>query len=277
MHPHLALLGGLSTWTVLAIVATVVAVAVGVDSAGRRCPTLPRGVLLELGVVVVAGGWLSAKIGHVLFEAGGHALPGGAVAAGVVDLLRADPWHWARLFEPGFVQLAGVVGAVVVGLIFLWRQGAIGALPGLADAAAVAVALGVAIGRLGCFLAGCCYGAPTDLPWAVHFPAGHETGGLGVHPTQLYDAAVAVVALVVAALLRRLSVAPGWSAVVVIGLLLVSRVATELVRADADRGQIGPLSTSQLLALVGLVVVALVAVRLRRRDDGEVKGPSGPV
>lgn len=276
MHPHLALLGGLSTWTALAVVASILAMVVGVVGAWRRCPKLPRGVLLELAVVVVAGGWLSAKIGHVLFEAGGHALPGGAVAAGVVDLLRADPWHWARLFEPGFVQLAGVVGAVVVGLIFLWRQGALSALPGLADAAAVAVALGVAIGRLGCFLAGCCYGAPTDLPWAVHFPASHKTGGLGVHPSQLYDAAVAVVALVAAALLRRRAVAPGWSALVVTGLLLASRLGTELVRADADRGQIGPLSTSQLLALVGLVAVVLVAMRLRRSSGGDERPPPPP-
>jgi phosphatidylglycerol---prolipoprotein diacylglyceryl transferase len=276
VHPHLAFLGGLSTWTALAVVATVIAVVAGLVGARRVRPDLPTGLLIELAVVVVAGGWLSAKLGHVLFEADGHALPGGAVAGGVIDLLQADPWHWARLLEPGFVQLAGVIGAIAVGLVFLHRQGALFAVPAIADAAVVAVAVGVAIGRVGCFLAGCCYGAPTDLPWAVHFPASHETSGLGVHPTQLYDAAVAVVAVVVAAVLQRRGATAGWSAIVVTGLLLVARFVTELVRADADRGQIGPLSTSQLLALAGLVVLALLAARLKRRGDVDDAGPSPP-
>ncbi len=275
MHPQLALLGGLSTWTALAVVATVVGIAVGVGGARRACPSLSTGLLLELAVAVVAGGWLSAKIGHVLLEARGHALPDGGVADGVVDLLRADPWHWARLFEPGFVQFAGLIGAIVTGVVFLHRQGARAALPALADAAVVAVAVGVGIGRLGCFLAGCCYGAPTDLPWAVHFPVGHETHGLGVHPTQLYDAGVALVAVVAWALLRR-RLPVGWPALVVTGLLLSARFATELLRADADRGQLGPLSTSQAIALGGLVVVIGLGVRLRRRGDVDVGGPRAP-
>jgi phosphatidylglycerol:prolipoprotein diacylglycerol transferase len=264
VHPQLALFGGLSTWTVLAVIATIVAVVSGLVAERQARAGLPNGLLVELVVVVVAGGWLSAKIGHVLFEARGHALPGGAVADGVIDLVRADPWHWARLLEPGFVQLAGVIGAIAVGVLFLWRQRVLDALPVLADAAAVAVAAGVAIGRLGCFLAGCCYGAPTTLPWAVHFPAGHETGGVGVHPTQLYDAGAAVLALVVWAALRRRRVADGQAALVVTGLVLGARFATELLRADADRGQIGPLSTSQALAVGGVAAVVMIALARSR-------------
>lgn len=271
MHPQLALLGGLSTWTALAVVASVVGVAVGICAARRSRPRLSTGILVELAVVIVAGGWLSAKIGHALLEARGHALPGGGVAGGVLDLLRADPWHWARLFEPGFVQFAGLIGAIVIGVVFLHRQGARAALPALADAAVVAVAVGVGIGRLGCLLAGCCYGAPTDLPWAVHFPVGHETHGLGVHPTQLYDAGFALIAVVVWPLPRR-RLPVGWPALIVTGLLLVARFATEALRADADRGQLGPLSTSQALALGGLVSVVVIALARMRRPAA----PPGP-
>ncbi|MGH7461926.1 MAG: prolipoprotein diacylglyceryl transferase family protein, partial [Longimicrobiales bacterium] len=53
------------------------------------------------------------------------------------------------------------------------------------DALAVALPAGFAIGRIGCFLAGCCAGAPTDLPWGVHYQGSAEA----VHPTQLYEAA----------------------------------------------------------------------------------------
>ncbi len=59
------------------------------------------------------------------------------------------------------------------------------------DVYAPAIALGHACGRIGCFLNGCCYGKPTELCWAVHFPPGSEAalryGGAGVHPVQLYE------------------------------------------------------------------------------------------
>jgi phosphatidylglycerol:prolipoprotein diacylglycerol transferase len=52
------------------------------------------------------------------------------------------------------------------------------------------IALGHMFGRLGCFLNGCCYGSPSSLPWAVCYPADHDTHGVPVHPTQLYEAAL---------------------------------------------------------------------------------------
>jgi phosphatidylglycerol---prolipoprotein diacylglyceryl transferase len=52
---------------------------------------------------------------------------------------------------------------------------------------APSIALGHAFGRFGCFMNGCCYGHATSVPWAVHFPQGHETYPLGVHPTQIYE------------------------------------------------------------------------------------------
>ena len=60
----------------------------------------------------------------------------------------------------------------------------------LADVLAPSIALGYVFGRLGCLMNGCCFGRACDLPWAVHFPADHETHGAGAHPTQLYEAAL---------------------------------------------------------------------------------------
>lgn len=271
MHPHVAWLGGLSPWSVCAAVATAVAVVVGVVVGRRDVGTLPRGAWLELVVVVIAGGWLCAKLGHVVFEAKGHALESGGVARGVLDLLRADPWHWARLQDAGFVQLTGIAGAVGLGIVYLRRQGYGVFIAPLLDAAVVAIAVGVAIGRVGCFLAGCCYGAATDVAWAVHFPAGHETGGVGVHPTQLYDATAAALAVGLWALSRRRRDVLGSAAVIGSVWLFASRIATELVRGDVDRGQIGPLSTSQALASIGIVAV-LLAWR-RHRSQGKL-GPT---
>jgi phosphatidylglycerol:prolipoprotein diacylglycerol transferase len=86
----------------------------------------------------------------------------------------------------GLVFYGGLIGAALATILYLrlkklplWK---------MADALAPSIALGAMFGRLGCFSFGCCYGQPTPLPWAVRFPADHETHGLGVHPVQLYDA-----------------------------------------------------------------------------------------
>jgi len=52
---------------------------------------------------------------------------------------------------------------------------------------APSIALGYVFGRAGCLMNGCCYGRPTDLPWAITFPGDHPTHGVPVHPTEIYD------------------------------------------------------------------------------------------
>jgi prolipoprotein diacylglyceryltransferase len=262
VHPHLVILHNAPSWTVLALLGTLTALVTGWRAAAGAVPT---GVRTELAVVAIAGGWLSAKVGHVVFEARGHALPDGATATGIVSLLQADPWHWARLLEPGYVQLPGVAGGIGLGLLLLWRAGWWPAVPAVADAAAIAVAVGTGIGRVGCFLAGCCYGAPTTLPWAVHFPSTHSSAGVGVHPTQLYDVGAATVAVVVWLVLRRTPCRPGTAALLTTLTLLAARFITEFSRGDGDRGLWGPLSTSQWLSLLGMVVGAVLVGWRRRR------------
>lgn len=109
------------------------------------------------------------------------------------DYYSAD---WSRLFslsalQTGGVFYGGLLAALATAYFYTKSQG----LPWLptADVFAPAVAAGHAVGRLGCFAAGCCWGRPTDAPWGVMFtdPLAHEFVGtpLGVHlhPTQLYE------------------------------------------------------------------------------------------
>ena len=79
----------------------------------------------------------------------------------------------------------GLIGGTLAGLLYVWKS----KLPlwKFADALAPSIALGYVPGRLGCLMNGCCYGRATGAPWAIHFPDEHETHGLGVHPTQIYD------------------------------------------------------------------------------------------
>ncbi|MCD6051966.1 MAG: lgt [Verrucomicrobia bacterium] len=94
-------------------------------------------------------------------------------------------WHVFAVWQGGLVFYGGLFGASAACILFcrlnkipLWR---------FADVLAPSVALGHAIGRLGCLMNGCCYGKVCELPWAIKFPASHETYPNAVHPTQIYE------------------------------------------------------------------------------------------
>lgn len=95
---------------------------------------------------------------------------------------------WTDVFmirRGGLVFYGGLMGATLATLLYVWLKKL--ALWKIADALGPSIALGYVPGRLGCLMNGCCYGRPTHLPWAIHFPAEHASGGVGVHPTQIYD------------------------------------------------------------------------------------------
>jgi phosphatidylglycerol---prolipoprotein diacylglyceryl transferase len=96
-----------------------------------------------------------------------------------------EVWHG------GLVYYGGFIGATIAGYIYIrWKKIL---LWKTADVLAPSIALGSVFGRTGCLLNGCCYGRPTDLPWAITFtnPQAQELSGtpLGIplHPTQIYD------------------------------------------------------------------------------------------
>jgi len=95
-------------------------------------------------------------------------------------------WRWASMLDldqGGMVWYGGLLAGILAVAVFAWRR----RLPhlDLADAVAAPIALGLGLGRIGCFLNGCCHGKVCDLPWAVHFPR-HPLDGR--HPAQLYEA-----------------------------------------------------------------------------------------
>ena len=101
----------------------------------------------------------------------------------------------------GLVYYGGLIGGTLAGLLYVWKS----KLPlwKFADALAPSIALGYVPGRLGCLMNGCCFGRETGVPWAIHFPKEHETHGLGVHPTQVYDSLLNLGLYVGLALLHR--------------------------------------------------------------------------
>jgi phosphatidylglycerol:prolipoprotein diacylglycerol transferase len=143
------------------------------------------------------------------------------------------------LTEGGFVFYGGFLVAVAASLAWLraWRI----PIGPMADAAAVALPLGHAVGRVGCFFAGCCYGRTLD-------------GGARI-PVQLIEAA----GLVVIAIITSRSRAPF---LLYVALYACLRLGTEALRGDfIERGAVGPLAPSQFVALLALLATAWLHVR----------------
>jgi phosphatidylglycerol:prolipoprotein diacylglycerol transferase len=162
----------------------------------------------------------------------------------------------AALEQPGIV----FYGALLGGALGLSAGARCFGLPLLAtmDAMLPALPIAHAIGRIGCYLGGCCYGAPSTLPWAVHYPG--ET--IARHPWPLYEAAV--LCLLAILFSTHPARAPGRHATLYILGYACTRLLLEPLRGDTLRGVFGPfaLSTSQLISLLVLAGCIWMHVRV---------------
>ena len=190
-----------------------------------------------------------------------------------------DPVGIFRLWEGGLMLYGGYVLAIAGGIYYVRRA----KLPlwGVADAAAPAMALGIGIGRLGCFLNGCCFGLPTHSGWGVHFPEGSYSTyvfpGEALHPAQLYLAASGILLFLVLLALDRKPRFAGWLFWVGVGTDAVLRFLVDFTRyydATSFLGNVGRLSfnINQILSAF-LLATALVMLRvLARRPADSVPG-----
>ena len=228
--------------------------------------------LTSFGVMVA----LAAMIGVWLFrrELGRAGLPENAVdaaVAGVIAGLAGAKLLWVaeHLHEEPFAQLlfsrgglswfGGLIGGIGAGLgVILMRR--LPVVPVL-SAATPALAIGHAIGRIGCFLVGDDYGRPSNLPWAVAFPKGLPPTDVPVHPTQLYEAALLLpIAWLLFRWRRRGAADPfilGWYLV----LTSVVRFLIEVIRVN-ERVAVG-LTVAQW-ASVALAIAGICLLRMSR-------------
>jgi phosphatidylglycerol:prolipoprotein diacylglycerol transferase len=202
------------------------------------------------------------------------ALAGAKLLLLVVDFKQftSSPGELLSLARSGGVFYGGLIAAVAVAFVYLRRH----KLPlwTTTDVFAPGIALGHIVGRMGCLLAGCCFGRPTDVAWAITFtnPAAAANVGtpLGVplHPTQLYEAAAEALILVFLLVWeRRGRPFPGrtfWTYMLLYG---VSRFVIEFYRGDSRGMVFDALSTSQFVSVVLVPLAIVMLVVLGRRTD----------
>ncbi|MCE5245384.1 prolipoprotein diacylglyceryl transferase [bacterium] len=216
------------------------------------------------------------KAGAAAFWALVAGVVGGKVGLILVDLpiYLSQP---QEIFTVGFLRAAGVVWTAVLAgaAAFAWtaRRGKL-PMGRLVDAAALPVPICQAIGRIGCLMAGCCYGGRCDLPWGIVYESQEahlRTGvplGVSLHPAPMYEAlwSLAVV-LPLLVLVRRRRRAPGEVVLAYFGLYALGRFVVEFFRGDDLRGVWfgGAVSTSQLISLAVFPLALAAWIYLRRR------------
>jgi phosphatidylglycerol---prolipoprotein diacylglyceryl transferase len=250
--------------------------------------------LLLAGGYVAAFWWMMRQgrrdglDANALSSLGFWAIAGALIGAKLLMIVRELPDYVKRpseIFSMSVLTSAGdfyggFIGALIASAIFFRLH------PGLpfwraADVCGPAIALGQAIGRIGCFMAGDDYGRPTHVPWAVTFtdPDAATIGGapLGVplHPVQLYES---IVCLLLFAALVRIGGRKRFEGEVILAYTLfyaIARFILEFFRGDADRGFMfgGLLSTSQFIAAI-LGSAALALWLIRRQTRTRAHGPS---
>ena len=228
-----------------------------VASRQARKAGLDSNRVADLGIYVLIAGMLGAKLLLV-----------------VVDFphYRANPDELLSIFQSGGVFYGGLLAALPVAAWYSRRHG----LPGwaTADALAPGVVIGQSIGRLGCFSAGCCFGKPASVAWAVTFRDAYANRYVGtpldvpLHPTQLYES---LLTLGIFFLLLRIASRKTFNGQVVVAYLAlyaVARFVVEIYRGDAARGMVlgGLLSTSQLIAVLMLLAAAALTPYLMKRQ-----------
>lgn len=215
----------------------------------------------------------------LLFAAGLGGIIGGKI---YYAILYQD---WRLLFDrAGLVWYGGFLLATAAMLLVMRRR----RLPYAAtlDAGILGLALGYGIGRIGCFLVGDDYGKPTDLPWGVVFRVGlpKTTAGnlryhfdvaippevpdeawVAVHPTQLYETAIALAIWGFGLwLMKGGRLRPGSLFLIVLGLLACERFGVEILRAKDDRF-FAMLTVAQVISLIILLTVAMIGLWRWRR------------
>jgi len=164
----------------------------------------------------------------------------------------------------GLVYYGGLIGATIAGIICNhWKK-----LPfwKTADVLAPSIALGNIFGRIGCLLNGCCYGRACNLPWAIRFPSGHPTGGLPVHPTEIYDALNNfILYLLLAWLFRRKKFDGEVFATYLIGYA-ITRTIMEYFRGDYPPDQIHfGLTPGELISIPVFIIGLVLGIVLSNR------------
>lgn len=257
MHPILFELGPITIYSYGVLLAAAYLLGLWMAARRARHAGLDGNKVLDLGIWVIIAALVGAKALLLIVD---------------WDQFTSSWQEFTTLLRSGGVFYGGLIAAVVVCIhqlrkhrLPLWTS---------ADLFAPGIALGYMVGRLGCLLAGCCYGRPTDVSWAITFTDPMANLNVGtplnvpLHPTQIYESAAGlVILLALLAIERRGRAFAGRTFWLFVLFYSVSRFFIEFYRGD-DRGMpFDAISTSQLISLILLPLSLFMLWYLSRPSE----------
>jgi phosphatidylglycerol:prolipoprotein diacylglycerol transferase len=261
MYPRLLELGPITIYSYGLLLALAFLAGLRLASRRARQQGMSAERVLDLGIYIIISAVVGGKLLLLLTD---------------FRLFVEHPSEIFSLARSGGVFYGGLILAVAVSLWYIRRHG----LPlwRTCDLFAPGIALGHAVGRVGCLMAGCCYGRPTDVPWGIVFTDAFAASYVGtplhihLHPVQLYESAAEL--LILAILLafekrgRPFAGRTFWGYVL---LYAISRFVIEFFRGD-DRGMVLGVSTSQFISLIlAPAAIAMLVWLSRRREPAPVR------
>ncbi|MBS1816450.1 MAG: prolipoprotein diacylglyceryl transferase [Acidobacteria bacterium] len=256
MHPILLDLGPATIYTYGVLLAAAYLLGLKLAMVRAKARGLDQARVLDLGIYIIISALVGAKLLLVITD---------------FNTFVSDPSELITLARSGGVFYGGLILAVVVALWYIRRIG----LPlwTTTDVFAPGIALGHVVGRFGCFFAGCCWGKPTDVPWAITFTNPYAAANVGtplnvpLHPTQLYEAgAEALILALLLATEKKGRTYPGRTFWVYMLLYAISRFVIEFYRND-PRGSVLMFSTSQFISIVLAPLAVIMLVVLSRAGE----------
>jgi phosphatidylglycerol:prolipoprotein diacylglycerol transferase len=248
MHPILIRIGSFTVYSYGFFIAAAFLLALGLSMHQAKRLQLNHRLVPDLGFYLILAALIGSRLFYVLLRP---------------ELFLENPLLIVQFWKGGLVFSGGALIAVLTGWWFLHRKNEPFWL--WTDAFAPGIAAGQAIGRIGCLMAGCCYGKPTDLPWAITFTSPHALAPLGkaLHPTQIYHSLAGVVTLIILLLVRPRLKKPGQLFALLLILYSIFRFCIEFFRGDF-RGYLGPFSVTQWVTLAIFGVGSMLYIWRRR-------------
>ena len=209
MHPIICKIGPVTIYSFGLMLAAAVLVCSYLLGKEAALKGIAKDLIHDFVFLIVFSGLVGARIFYILLN---------------LDFFKQNPKEIMMIQNGGLAWQGGLLAAALTGIVFIRRKG----LPILkfADLAAPYIALGQAIGRVGCFLNGCCYGKP--VWWGVYFPVYGER----LHPTQLYDSFGLLIIFLILRKIERSIHVPGKVFSFYLMLASFQRFIIEFWRAD---------------------------------------------
>jgi phosphatidylglycerol:prolipoprotein diacylglycerol transferase len=253
MHPILFRLGPLTIHTYGFLVAAGFLLALVLAVRHARNEGISSNRLVDLGFYILLAAIIGSRLFFIIINAGYYI---------------KNPLDIFKIWEGGLVFYGGVLLAVPTAIWYMKKNGL--GIWRTADVFAPSIAIGHALGRLGCFFAGCCYGKSAEsLPWAVTFTDPESLAQIGVplHPTQLYESAGEFINFLILITLRKYKSFNGQLFITYLLFYSSLRFVVEFFRGDINRGFIIPqLSVSQGISILMFLVAVIGFIILRQRN-----------